>query len=115
MSTTMFETVPPTIVPTTAPLVAASLAPEAELQQMLAGMPPTWYLVLTSALCCVPIVLLVAYWLGKVKCEKLVTWAVVAWVLSRTVELVYAYNVGKSAAEAQMRQQQGMAGMPMVM
>ena len=109
MSTVMFETVPPAVVPSTAP---PTLAPEAELQQMLAQMPPAWYLVLTCVLCCVPVVLLVAYWLGKVKCEKLVTWAVVAWVLSRAVELAYAYNAGRGAAEAQVRQQ-GMAAMQM--
>ena len=94
-----FETVPP-LTPTAVPIaaLAATGAPE-PMRRLMAMMPPAWYMALTCALFAVPVVMLVAYWLGKVKCEKLVTWAVVSWLLRCLLEVAYGYSVGKKVAE----------------
>lgn len=108
----IYETVPPTAAPlAAAAAIVTSPTPAPTMQQLMAELPPAWYMVAVCALGCVPLVLLVAYWLGKVKCEKLVTWALVAWLVRCVVEVVYAYDAGKKAVAQEMAQQTGVPAM----
>lgn len=66
----MYETVPPT---TPTPAAAASYAscPRPPMEPMWLGVP-------LCVLGCVPLVLVIGYWMKKVACESVIKWSVVS-------------------------------------
>lgn len=66
--------------------------------------PPTWMTVSMSVLTCVlPIALVILYWIGRVKCDRVIALTVGGCVLASVMALVWfgiAYNKMSSSVDA---------------
>ena len=63
--------------------------------------PPTWWMAAMTTLTCVlPIALVVAYWIGRIKCDRVITLTVWAYVLASVLALALFAVANRSASSA---------------